>query len=254
MKFGIIAGYTLESFRDEQDSVIVETRFGNVEFLVERVGNHEVFFLNRHGSPPVLPPHKIPYRANIEAMVASHVDCVVAIGAVGSLHNKIQPGDFVVPDDFFDATHSRPVSFFDTRRVHVDMTNPFCQDLRHDIIAVGKNKKDVTMHESGVYVTTEGPRLETASEVRFYSSIGDIVGMTLVPEVILAREKGLCYASLCLACNMGTGMQEGLAAQEIKGIINGKKPVLNDLLLALIQSSKGYGGCSCKHVIEDSSL
>jgi 5'-methylthioadenosine phosphorylase len=254
MKFGIIAGYTLESFKDEQDSVIVETRFGNVEFLVERVGNHEVFFLNRHGSPPVLPPHKISYRANIEAMAASHVDCVIAIGAVGSLHKNIQPGDFVVPDDFFDATHSRSVSFFDTRRVHIDMTNPFCPDLRHDITAIGENKKDLTMQESGVYVTTEGSRLETASEIRFYSSIGDVVGMTLVPEVVLAREKGLCYASLCVVCNMGTGMQERLDTQEIKGIINDKKPVLNDLLLDLIQSSKGYSGCSCKHVIEDSLL
>jgi 5'-methylthioadenosine phosphorylase len=159
----------------------------------------------------------------------------------------------VVPDDFFDMTHGRPVSFFDEKRCHVDMSIPFCPDLRKDIISVGKNLDDVVMHDKGVYVTTNGPRLETASEVRFFASIGDIVGMTLVPEVVLAREKGLCYASLCVVCNMGAGMQEHLDTREIKDIIEQRKPVLRQLLYEVIKKDRNHS-CSCKQGIEDSSL
>jgi 5'-methylthioadenosine phosphorylase len=196
----------------------------------------------------------ISYRANIMAMAACHVDCLVGIGAVGSLKKSIRPGDLVIPDDFFDATHDRQVSFFDTKRVHVDMSEPFCPVFREDLISIANHVDKEHLHEGGVYVSTEGPRLETAAEVRFYASVGDVVGMTLVPEVVLAREKGLCYASLCVVCNMATGMQMKLPAQEIRELFDEKKPILKKILLNLIQIGRQDRVCSCRKTVEDSTL
>jgi len=254
MNVGIISGYGLELFGHRQDSLLVETSYGAVSLMVEEIEHHRIFLLNRHGDPPVHPPHMISYRANIEALAASHVDYIIGIGAVGSLQNSIRPGELVVPDDFFDATHDRVCSFFDSERVHVDMSIPFCPVLRQDLIEVARDHDEAKLHDHGVYVTTEGPRLETPVEIRFFSTVGDIVGMTLVPEVILAKEKGICYASLCVVCNMGAGMQKSLPVTEIKDIIESKKPVLQAIIADCIRSRKSPGDCSCKSLIEDSLL
>jgi len=254
MNIGIISGYMLEPFGERQEKVVVESSNGPVSLMVEEIDDHRVFVLNRHGDPPVLPPHKIPYRANIEALVASHVSYIVGIGAVGSLQKKIQPGHLVVPHDFFDATHDRASTFYDDQRVHVDVSEPFCPVLRQDLISALRSGDFGIVHEQGVYVTTEGPRLETPAEIRFFSTIGDIVGMTLVPEAVLAREKAICYASLCVVCNMGAGMQQGLPAKEIKAIIESKKSVIRPLLESLIQDRSSPRTCSCKNLVEGSLL
>ena len=102
-----------------------------------------------------------------------------------------------MPHDFVDFTKTRPYTFFDDRQLHVDMTNAFCPALRDAIIRAAKTMKSITLHEKGIYLTTEGPRLETPSEIKYFSQFADIVGMTCVPEIVLAREKGMCYTSLC---------------------------------------------------------
>ena len=254
MKIGILCGHNINDLFEKGEKISVDTTYGSVQLLTSRIADQDVFFLNRHGNQSNLPPHKVNYKANIEALHVAHVDCVISIGTVGSMNKSISPGDFVVPHDFFNATTSRSVSFFDDTRVHVDMTDPFCPTLRKKLIEVCKENKDVTLHPNGVYVTTEGPRLETVSEIRFYSTIGEIVGMTLVPEVVLAREKGLCFASLCIVCNMAAGMQKSLAVDEIKKIFEEKESYLAQILKKTITNLTKESDCECKQKQRDALL
>jgi len=254
MKIGILCGHQIKDLFEKSEPLSVDTKYGKVHFQSGLIGSNQVFFVNRHGKESNLPPHKVNYLANIEAFNASHVNCVISIGTVGSMNKEILPGDFVVPHDFFDATRSRPLSFFDDDRVHVDMTDPFCPGLRKRLIETCKKNKGITVHPNGVYVTTEGPRLETSSEIRWYSTVGELVGMTLVPEVVLAREKGLCFASLCIVCNMAAGLQESLPVDEIKQVYEEKESYLAEVIRELIKSLSTKNDCECKKKQMDALL
>lgn len=254
MKIGILCGHQINGLFEQSEKITVDTKYGIVHVVSGLIGDHQVFFVNRHGNNATLPPHKVNYKANIQAFDSIHVDLILSIGTVGSMNKEIIPGDFVVPHDFFDATRSRSFSFFDDKRVHVDMTNPFCPSLRKELIGQSKHNRDITVHPNGVYVTTEGPRLETASEIRFYATLGEIVGMTLVPEVVLAREKGLCFASLCIVCNMAAGLQTSLPVEEIKKIYLEKETHLVHMLKQTIKSMGIKEDCSCKKKQKDALL
>jgi len=247
MKIGIISGHKIPGFIHNPEKIIVETPFGEVTAEVTKKGDNEVFYISRHGETSNLPPHKVKYRANIQAFASSHVECILSLGTVGSMNKDIRPGDFVIPDDFIDFTKTREMTFFDNKRVHVDMTNPFCPSLRRALINSCKKVKGADSFEKGVYLTTEGPRLETASEIKLLSNFADIVGMTLVPEVVLAREKGICYASICLVCNMAAGLQKKLTVDEISNIYKQKERIISDILQMTIASIDKKGDCNCKH-------
>lgn len=254
MKIGIICGHQINGLFQKSEKVSVDTAFGSVQLIHGQVSNHQCFFLNRHGTHSNLPPHTVQYKANIQALAASHVDCVLSVGTVGSMNTDIVPGDFVIPHDFFDATKSRSMSFFDDRRVHVDMTEPFCPDLRKKLFETCEKQDGISFHRNGIYVTTEGPRLETISEIRFFATIGEIVGMTLVPEVVLAREKGFCFASLCLVCNMAAGLQHSLSVDDIKRVYAENESRLADLLRDTISSLSKTHDCTCTQKHEDAFL
>jgi len=254
MKIGIISGYRIPYLNKNPEKLMVETTFGDVQILFTNYGEHEIFFINRHGKNLNIPPNKINYCANIQALAASHVDNIISIGTVGSMNKNIQPGDFVIPHDFIDFTKFRPLTFFENRRIHVDMTNPFCPSLRRLFIKSCKKLCDIAIHEKGVYLTTEGPRLETASEIKMFLNFADIVGMTLVPEIVLAREKGICYASICIVCNMATGLQNKLNANEILEIYTEKEPIILKILHSTIESIDNKQDCDCKHDLFKATL
>jgi 5'-methylthioadenosine phosphorylase len=254
MKIGIISGHKIPNLISNSEKINIETIYGDTSFEVSKMGNHEIFFLNRHGEKSNIPPHKINYLANIQAFFSSHVDCIFSIGTVGSMKNNIKPGDFVLPHDFTDFTKLRSQSFFDDKRVHIDMTDPYCISLRNLIIQSCKKIKNTNIHEKGIYLTTEGPRLETASEIKFFSQIGDVVGMTGSPEIVLAREKGICYATICIVCNMATGLQNRLIADEISQIYKEKEPLVSNLLKDTIESLTDKRNCNCKNVLQKASL
>jgi 5'-methylthioadenosine phosphorylase len=246
VKIGIICGHQINDLFQNSEEIMITTPFGSVIFESGKIGPHQVFFVNRHGKGSNLPPHKVKYKANIEAFNKAHVDCVFSVGTVGSMNKNIAPGDFVLPHDFFDATKSRSLSFFDDQRVHVDMTDPFCPSLRKKIIETSEKHKEKTLHRNGVYVTTEGPRLESASEIRFYATVGEIVGMTLVPEVVLAREKGLCFVSLCIVCNMAAGLQKKLNIDEIKQMYAKNEAYLSQVIKETISNLSTELDCECE--------
>jgi len=254
MRIGILCGHHMPDLMKNPEQIKVETSFGDIVLHTSILGDHEIFFVQRHGEQANLPPHRVNHLGNISALAVSHVSCVFSVGTVGSMQKTIRPGDFVIPHDFIDTTKSRPVTFFDDQRVHVDMTDPFCPSLRTLVLKNCKKLKDVTVHENGVYLVTEGPRLETAAEIQLYSTVADIVGMTLAPEVILSREKGMCFVSLCLVCNMAAGLQERLPADEIASLYKKKEPVISKILKLTIQSLDEKQPCQCPSDVSKATL
>jgi len=254
MKIGILCGQQMPDLMKNPERIRVDTRYGDIIVYTSILGDHELFFIQRHGEQLNLPPHRINHRGNIQALAASHVSCVFSIGTVGSMKKTIRPSDLVIPHDFIDVTKSRTQTFFDDRRVHVDMTEPFCSSLRNALQKSCEKISDVTFHESGVYLVTEGPRLETAAEIKLYSMVADIVGMTMGSEVVLAREKGMCFASLCVVCNMAAGLQNRLTADEIASVYKKKEPVISKILQLTIQSLDEKQPCHCPGDVSKATL
>jgi 5'-methylthioadenosine phosphorylase len=254
MRIGILCGHHMPDLMKNPEKIKVHTPYGDIFLHLSTFGDHEVFFIQRHGEQANLPPHRVNHLGNIHALAVSHVSDVFSVGTVGSMKKTIRPGDLVIPHDFIDATKSRPVTFFDDRRVHVDMTEPFCSSLRELLLKNCKKLKDVTVHDNGVYLVTEGPRLETAAEIQMHSMVADIVGMTLAPEVILAREKGMCFVSLCLVCNMAAGLQKRLPADEIASLYKKKEPLISKVLQLTIQSLDEKQSCHCPGDVSKATL
>ncbi|AGA90665.1 purine nucleoside phosphorylase [Thioflavicoccus mobilis 8321] len=184
------------------------------------LGGREVLFLPRHGAEHTIPPHRINYRANLWALRAAGASHVVGLGAVGGITPAFGPCVLAVPDQLIDYTYGRAQTYHDTtdsKVVHIDFSAPYCASLCEDLLAAGQ-KIGIEIVPKAVYGVTQGPRLETAAEVRRLERDGcDLVGMTGMPEAALARELGLCYASLSFVVNWAAGKAEGeIQMSEIK--------------------------------------
>ncbi|MEY6431606.1 S-methyl-5'-thioinosine phosphorylase [Thioalkalicoccus limnaeus] len=198
----------------EVASSSAETPYGAASAPVARgtMASREVLFLPRHGSPHRIPPHRINYRANIWALREAGAEQIVALAAVGGVTEPFAPGVLAVPHQIIDYTYDRTQTFYDGGEgevVHVDFTRPYTDSLRDRLIEAGlRTGMPVVGH--GVYGATQGPRLETAAEVRRLERDGcDLVGMTGMPEAALARELGLEYAALAFVVNWAAGKGAG---------------------------------------------
>lgn len=187
----------------------METPYGPVEPVVGKLANREIVFMSRHGRDHVTPPHLVNYRANIWAIRELGVRKVLATAAVGSLSPDFRLGELVLLDQFLDFTKSRPQTFYEGGQkgvLHVDMTEPYCSAVRQVIIEASEHL-GLSVKNGACYVCTEGPRFETPAEIRMFQRLGaDLVGMTSVPEVVLARELGMCYASIGMVTNEAAGI------------------------------------------------
>jgi 5'-methylthioinosine phosphorylase len=172
----------------------------------------EVVFLPRHGSGHTIPPHKVNYRANLWAMKEIGVAQVIGMAAVGGITPRMGPGRICVPDQLIDYTWGRGHTYVEgdlTNVTHVDFTEPYCEALRRVLIAAGR-QAGVELVPEGTYAATQGPRLETAQEIRRLERDGcDLVGMTGMPEAALARELRLCYACCAVVVNWAAGKGSG---------------------------------------------
>lgn len=183
----------------------IDTPFGKPSAPVRQalLGERECFFLPRHGEGHTLTPSEVNYRANIFALKSLGVTHLLAVSAVGIMRETIKPGDLVVPDQIFDRTKGiRKSSFFGEGIVgHVQMADPFCQELRQCLEQAAEDIHDTQVHHGGAYVCMEGPAFSTRAESQFYRNTLNpaVIGMTGVPEAQLAREAELCYAMLALA-------------------------------------------------------
>ena len=210
----------------------VETPYGPTSGPVSlgRIGGRDVAFLPRHGPGHVLPPHRIPYRANMWALRRLGVTRVLAPCAVGSLRTDVHPGDFVVCDQFVDRTWGRPDTYFDGPDVsHVSVADPYCPELR--VAAVeALRRHGSTVHETGTVVVVQGPRFSTRAESAWYRSAGwDVINMTQYPEAALARELGMCFCGVALVTDYDTGV-EG---------VEGIDPVSMDAIFAVLADMVG---------------
>lgn len=229
----------------------VATKYGDVTlFIYKNKDGMEFVFLPRHGEGHTSPPHMVNYRANVMALKQAGVESIIAVASVGSLRAHIRPGDFVLLDQFIDFTKSRPSTFFEGGQVvHVDMTEPFCSELRKCVLAV--KPPGVKVHEKGTYVCAEGPRFETAAEIRAYAAMGgDVVGMTMVPEVVLARELGMCYAGIAVVTNYAAGISKKVSHEEVLAAMKKIESVLANYAVDCLSHVPAERKCACGNVPE----
>ncbi len=210
MEFAVIGGTGVYDFLGGESTVLeVPTRYGRVQVDRGQVDGIEVAFLPRHGREHSVPPHRVNYRANIAALRELGVKDVLATAAVGTMNEAMPPGSFAVLTQFLDFTKCRESTFYDGedgKVVHTDVTDPYCAHLRFELEAAARTLNE-PLHLSATYVCAEGPRFETPAEIRMFRMLGgDVVGMTNVPEVTLAREAGLCYAAVAIITNWAAGM------------------------------------------------
>ena len=249
-EFAIIGGTGVydPALLESSSKVSVETSFGVAEATVGVYQGKRIAFMPRHGYGHTVPPHKINYRANIQALKQLGVKQILATAAVGSLQPQFEPGSLVVIDDFLDFTKARPTTFFEHDGVvHVDVTDPYCSRLRQSLVAAA-GSLTIPVHASGTYVCTEGPRFESPAEIRFYQSLGAaVVGMTSIPEVVLAREAEMCYATVCMVTNYGAGISPTpLTHEEVVAGMNANVHLIRQLFFAAIEQLPSDPACTCQ--------
>ncbi|MBX6352843.1 MAG: S-methyl-5'-thioadenosine phosphorylase [Thermoflavifilum sp.] len=233
------------------ETITLDTPYGAVEVIIGAYESKPVAFVPRHGPHHQWAPHRVNYRGNLWALRQLGVTQVLATAAVGSLDPEIAPGTLVLVDDFLDFTKSRPCSFYDEGTiVHVDMSDPYCHRLRQHLRATG-DRLGIPLREGGVYVCTEGPRFETKAEIRLYQRLGgSVVGMTSVPEVVLAKELEMCYATVCIVTNYAAGISPApLTHEEVVEQMRANVHRVRELFFETFLHMDGIRDCRCPHAV-----
>ena len=247
LRLGLIGGTGLDQFGPPESSHIIDTAYGRpsaalAEYLV---GNTGVFFLPRHGKRHQLPPHAVNYRANIEAFRQLEVDGIVAVNAVGGITQVYAPGTLCLPDQLIDYTWGRAHTFSmgaGDKLSHIEFTAPFGGRLRSGLLSASA-AAPVDVIDGGCIGVCQGPRLETAAEIKRLKQDGcDLVGMTSMPEAALARETGLDYASLCVTANWAAGVgPEAVSAADIEATLDGAMGGVRGLLERFFEEFSNAG-------------
>ena len=247
---GIIGGSGVYEITEKADNIekkMVKTDYGDdVEVSILDMAGKKVAFIPRHASGHSIPPHKINYKANIDALKQCGVTKIIATNSVGSLNENMGPGSFVIPDDFLDFTSVRDKTFFNDKVVHIDATEPYCNETAKTIASC------VDVIVGGTYVCTEGPRFETPAEIKMFKMLGgDVVGMTGLPEATLAREREMCYSSICIVSNFAAGISpEKLTIDEVFEVMEIKQAELLDLIYEIIKNLDADKDCACLHALD----
>ncbi|MBK5931686.1 S-methyl-5'-thioinosine phosphorylase [Halochromatium salexigens] len=243
----IIGGSGFGSFPglEAQERKQVDTRYGTTSapLVYGLLNGRPLWFLARHGPEHQLPPHRINYRANIQALADAGCTAIVALGAVGGIHPSCAPGVLCVPDQLIDYTYERAHSVFDDEGAgveHVEFTQPYDDALRRALLAAAADA-GIALRDGGTYGVSQGPRLETAAEIRRMAQDGcDLVGMTAMPEAALARELGLGYATLAFVVNWGAGLSdEAITMAAINAQIERCADEIGRLLAVLVERRPG---------------
>ena len=207
---GIFGGSGFYSFLDDVEEIVLDTPYGppSAPIRVGEIDGRAVAFMPRHGDRHTLPPHRINYRANVWAMREVGVRRIIGPCACGSLKPELEPGTFVICDQFIDRTRGRIDTFYDgPRTTHVAAADPYCTDLGQ-LLADCARELSIPLVEGGTVVVIQGPRFSTRAESRWFARMGcDVVNMTQYPEAWLARELGLCYANVSLVTDYDAGLE-----------------------------------------------
>ena len=255
-KIGVIGGsglYAMAALENVHE-IEVTTPFGppSDAYIVGTLHGRDMVFLPRHGRGHRLPPSAINFRANIYGLKSLGVEWVIAVSAVGSMREEIQPGHLIIPDQFIDRTHSRVSTFFEEFTVHVALADPVCAvvaDALHQAAAA----TGATVHLGGTYLCMEGPQFSTRAESRLYRQWGvDVIGMTNMPEAKLAREAELCYATLALAtdydCWHVSATDVDIGA--ILAILQHNVQLAQEVITRTVPQLQGARTCSCSTALQ----
>jgi len=257
-KVAVIGGTGFKGLFKDARQLRLGTPYGIAPPLsIGRIDGKEVVFLPRHGPNHSVPPHKINYRANVYTLYEMGVERIIAVNAVGAINRDFKPGDVVIPHDFIDFTKLRHTTFYDESPVtHVDVSQPYCPELRKLLIEAVR-KLGLRLWDRAVLVCTEGPRFETPAEIEMLRRLGcDVVGMTGIPEAVLARELDMCYASFCFVSNMAASTQELLTPLEVskvsQEIMSKLEQVLTETVKVLPLQRKG--NCPCANSLKNARI
>lgn len=259
MKIGIIGGSGLSESKTERDSINLDTPFGkpSAPYEIKIMNGQEIFFLKRHGEGHTIPPHRVNYRANIHGFKELNVDRIFGVFAVGSLDEELSPGSIVLPDQLIDLTQGmRENTFYDGPKVvHIDFTNPFCEEMRHYLNETA-DKMAIPILNRATYICIQGPRLETAAEIKLFKKMGaQIIGMTLMPEAALARELEICYCPIAVVVNYAAGITKNpLTIKEVLDIMKKSIDKVSLILNETIKTLPYERNCFCKDALKDVSF
>ncbi len=260
-KIGVIAGsglYEIEGLTIKREKRVT-TPFGKPsgQYVIGEIGGSEIIFLPRHGRHHDIPPHMINYRANIWGFKKLGVARILSISAAGGIKRGLRPGDIVISDQILDMTRSRDATFYEGKEgvVHIDFTEPFCPELRKIVLKAGR-RINVSLKNGGTYVAVQGPRLETASEIRSFGLLGgDIVGMTGMPEASLARELEICYTGISVVANYAAGIRKKkLTVPEVMEAMKETTERLRGLLKETFSLVPEERKCPCPDALKEARI
>jgi 5'-methylthioadenosine phosphorylase len=262
VKIGVFGGSGFYSLLNSATSYAVSTPYGapSDRVMVGELSGIKIAFLPRHGRYHQYPPHRINYRANLWAMKELGAERIVSPGACGSLQREIPPGTFVLCDQFIDRTGRQDVTFFDGPcAVHINCAEPYCPSMRK-IAAASAEKLGIDCRNGGTAVIIAGPRFSSRAESKWYHSAGwDVINMTQYPEVVLARELGMCYLNVSLvtdwdvwmADEQGVGM---VTADEVGRVFQANNEKMRLLLEDMIPALAGEIECECSAILEEAVI
>lgn len=254
---GVFGGSGFYSLLDKVKEIEVDTPYGKPsdKIALADFDNKTIAFLPRHGKKHQLPPHMIPYRANLYAMKLLGVKKIIGPTASGSLQPHIKPGDFVITDQFVDRTKGRKDTFFDGPEIkHVSLAEPYCPQLRKIALEVGESL-GIATHERGTVVVIQGPRFSTKAESRWFNRMGwEVINMTQYPECYLARELGICYVNIALITDYDAGLEGRedicpVTHEEVLKVFEENNEKLKKMLFEIIRKiDPGSNNCSCNQI------
>jgi 5'-methylthioadenosine phosphorylase len=258
-EIGIIGGtglYDPELLKNVEE-VTVDTPYGapSDAITVGELAGRCVAFLPRHGKKHTIRPTDVNSRANIFALKKLGVQRILAPSAVGSLKEDYKPGDVVFVDQFIDRTTKREQSFYTGKKVcHISVAEPMCPELRQTLIAMAKDI-GIRAHDTGTYVCIEGPRFSTKAESKLFRSWdADIIGMTLVPECVLAREAELCYASISTVTDYDVWKDHPVCADEVVATMKASVEKVKRIILKAVARLPKERSCECKGALKGAFL
>ena len=260
-ELGVIGGsglYGMNGLTDTRE-IRVKTPFGNPSdaFVVGTLEGKRVAFLARHGRGHRLMPSELNFRANIYAMKLLGVTRVISVSAVGSLQEELRPGEFLVPDQFFDSTKGRVSTFFGNGLVaHVTFDKPTCAQLSL-VLADACVSSGVAVHRKGTYVCMEGPQFSTLAEANFHRAMKfEVIGMTNVTEAKLAREAELCYATIAMITDYDCWhpQHDSVTVAQIVATLNQNASNAQNVLREAIKTMPAARSCKCGSALAHAML
>src|ERR671925_1076141 len=238
-EIGIFGGSGFYSFLEDVEEVELDTPYGkpSAPYVIGEIGGKRVAFLPRHGPAHELPPHRIPYRANVWGMKELGVRRIIGPNASGALKAELRLGEFVVCDQFVDRTTGRADTFYDgPETTHVSAADPYCPDLRLLLVETA-GELGIKVRDGGTVVVIQGPRFSTRAESQWFQAMGwDVINMTAYPEGYLARELELCYANISMVTDHDVGVEgtEPVSHEQVIEVFTANNERLRELLFAVI--------------------